>query len=143
VRDPMPYDDNEFDYVYARLVLHYLTNQQLPKTLAELYRILKPGGKFFVVVRSVKSKGATREGAVLDENTGITRYPRRHHTTKELVWAERRFHTEESIKDFVANAGFEVEYVKSYDENLYADFMRTYKTEYKDNLVELLAHKPN
>lgn len=46
----LPYNDNYFDFIYARLVLHYLDNKQLEKSLSEIYRVMKYDSKFFIVV---------------------------------------------------------------------------------------------
>jgi ubiquinone/menaquinone biosynthesis C-methylase UbiE len=45
---PLPYRDGEFDDAVASLVLHYLEDWTAP--LAELRRILKPGGRLIVSV---------------------------------------------------------------------------------------------
>ncbi len=45
---PLPYPDGVFDDVVAALVLHYLEDWTGP--LAELRRVLKPGGRLIVVV---------------------------------------------------------------------------------------------
>jgi SAM-dependent methyltransferase len=45
---PLPYSDGAFDDVIAALVLHYLQDWTAP--LAELRRILKPGGRLIVAV---------------------------------------------------------------------------------------------
>lgn len=45
---PLPYDDEAFDDALAVLVLHYLEDWSQP--LAELRRVLKPGGRLVVVV---------------------------------------------------------------------------------------------
>ncbi|MEV0354678.1 class I SAM-dependent methyltransferase [Nocardia sp. NPDC050697] len=46
--DPLPFPDNTFDDVAASLVLHYL--QEWGPTLAELRRVLVPGGRLLVSV---------------------------------------------------------------------------------------------
>lgn len=46
--EPLPYDDDSFDDVVASLVLHYLEDWSGP--LAELRRVLKPGGRLIVSV---------------------------------------------------------------------------------------------
>lgn len=51
-REGLLYSSGEFDFVYARLVLHYLTQQQLSKSLMDLQWVLRKGGRIFVVVRS-------------------------------------------------------------------------------------------
>lgn len=48
LEDPLPYPDAAFDDVVACLVLHYL--QDWSATLAELRRVLRPGGRLVVVV---------------------------------------------------------------------------------------------
>ena len=48
ITDPLPYPDGAFDDAVAALVLHYLEDWTAP--LAELRRVLKPGGRLIVVV---------------------------------------------------------------------------------------------
>lgn len=141
VSEPLSYADESFDYIYARLVLHYLPKEKLESTLLELRRILKPGGKLYVVVRSTKCPDATAEGAEYDPVTHLTTHTAIDKKTGGTYSYSRYFHTEESIRDYVTNAGFGVEYVKSYDEQLYVDFMRTELSDNTDNVIELLAVK--
>jgi SAM-dependent methyltransferase len=46
--DPLPFDDGTFDDVVASLVLHYL--EDWGPTLAELRRVLRPGGRLIASV---------------------------------------------------------------------------------------------
>lgn len=46
--EPLPYEDETFDDVVASLVLHYLKDWDAP--LAEICRVLKPGGRFIASV---------------------------------------------------------------------------------------------
>ncbi|MFJ8958736.1 class I SAM-dependent methyltransferase [Lentzea sp. NPDC102401] len=48
IAGPLPYPDGAFDDAVAALVLHYLEDWTAP--LAELRRVLKPGGRLIVVV---------------------------------------------------------------------------------------------
>ncbi|MFE4750255.1 class I SAM-dependent DNA methyltransferase [Streptomyces mirabilis] len=48
LRDRLPFDDDAFDDVVASLVLHYL--EDWGPTLAELRRVLKPGGRLIASV---------------------------------------------------------------------------------------------
>lgn len=52
VAQPLSYQDSYFDFIYARLVLHYLPRHDLQRALQELKRVLKPEGRLFVIVRS-------------------------------------------------------------------------------------------
>lgn len=141
VAAPLPYDDDHFDYIYARLVLHYLPKAKLDAALAELRRVLKPGGKLFVVVRSVNCSDATDPKSTYDPETGLTTCVHVNEQTGKTHTSVRYFHSEDSIRDHVAKAGFAVEYIKSYDERLFTDFMRTKLAPRDDNVVELVATK--
>lgn len=72
----LPYNNECFDFIYARLVLHYLDNERLKYALKEIKRILKKDGKFYIVVRSREEWEAKLEGATYDKKTGLTRYPK-------------------------------------------------------------------
>lgn len=137
VAQKLPYPDNHFDYVYARLVLHYLSKQQLPLALGELNRVLKPGGNIFVVVRSVDCEDAKKPNATFDSETGLTT------CVGDKYSYSRYFHSEQSISGFMQQAGFKVGKVAKYDEQLYKDFMRTQISDHLDNVIEILAQKPN
>jgi SAM-dependent methyltransferase len=141
VSQPLRYPDNHFDLVYARLVLHYLGRAALQSALAEIHRILKPGGRLFVVVRSDQCAHAHMPDSVLDPATGLTEYSETHPKTGEQMRIQRFFHSEQSISGFVTAAGFRVDRVTSYDEQLYKDFERRVLDYKVDNLVELLAVK--
>lgn len=45
----LPYKDNEFDFVYMRLMVLYFTPEELAGLLKEISRVMKPGGYFEVV----------------------------------------------------------------------------------------------
>ncbi|MGN9847318.1 class I SAM-dependent methyltransferase [Nonomuraea sp. H19] len=49
VRDPLPFADGAFDDVVASLVLHYL--EDWGPTLAEMRRVLRPGGRLIASVQ--------------------------------------------------------------------------------------------
>ena len=135
VTDPLPYPNELFDFVYARLVLHYLPKDSLICALAELYRVLKPSGKLFVVVRSTDCVEAGDKSSALDPHTEMTTY------TSNGNSYSRYFHTEESIQGFLVSAGFYIEHVKTYEEQLCVDFHRTQPSPQTDVLVEVLASK--
>lgn len=47
----LPYEDNSFDGLVCYGVLYYLPEEDIKKAVNEIFRVLKPGGKFFVQVR--------------------------------------------------------------------------------------------
>lgn len=130
----LPYTDEFFDFVYARLVLHYLPKTDLENALQELHRILKSTGRIFVVVRSTACLEA-QEGDYNPTN-GMTTY-----TSKNRGTYSRYFHNESSICSFLKRAGFHITHVKTYDEQLCIDFQRTKSSNHTDNLIEVYASK--
>lgn len=135
VSEQLPYKAGTFDYIYARLILHYLPKAALEKTLSELHRVLKEGGRLFVVVRSVACKEVQDESATFDPNTHLTRY-----FSGGRSYA-RYFHSEESIQTALKSAGFLIQSVQSYEEQLCTDFARKIPSEQIDVLIETLVQK--
>jgi len=142
VSKPMPYADNTFDYVYARLVLHYLNKQQLDSTLNEIYRVLKPGGVFFIVARNNKEWEIRKPEFVIsyDEETNITTY---YSQWRKKNIDKRQFLSEEQLKDVLTNHNFVIKSVKSYRERLYTDYERTreHRSKKPNYLTEVVAVK--
>lgn len=138
----LPYTDNFFDFVYARLVLHYLDNEQLEKSLSEIYRVMKYNSKFFIVVRSIEEWEAQLEGSTFDEKTGITRYPDiKTLGTDNVRYIERRLHSKDSIKQFLVKAGFKIDYIQEYEEYLYRDYERIVVNTKPNKIIEVCASK--
>lgn len=52
VSKSMPFSDNEFDVVYARLSLHYFTDNVTKKIFGEIHQILKPKGYLCFLCKS-------------------------------------------------------------------------------------------
>lgn len=42
----LPYENESFDRVFSTLMFHHLTTEAKRKTLAEIRRVLRPGGQF-------------------------------------------------------------------------------------------------
>ncbi len=141
VSKPLPYPDEHFDYIYARLVLHYLPEQALAPALRELYRVLQKGGKLFIVVRSADCPDAIRDSSTLDIETGLTTYIDATDSRTTPKKLQRFFHSKNSITEFVQAAGFGVDAITSYDEKLFQDFNRTIEAPHFDKLIELIATK--
>lgn len=142
VSEKMPYSDDYFDFVYARLVLHYLDNKKLEKALSEIHRVLKRQGKIFIVVRSIDEWEAKAEGSSFDEETGLTKYPDiKTIGTENVKYLYRRLHSKESLRKFLEEAGFKIDYIKEYEEYLYVDYKRTEILPKPNKLIETCARK--
>ncbi len=141
VAQALPYSDETFDFVYARLVLHYLSKTELTHALVELKRILKTGGRLFVVVRSDTCPSAVQNRSNYDPLTGFTTYISKSNKNKSGILRKRFFHSESSISTFIKRAGLHIDYVTSYEEKLFHDFNRTQPASQTDILIELTAIK--
>ena len=143
ISEKMPYNDEFFDFVYARLVLHYLDNENLTNALKEIKRVMKKHGRLYIVVRSRDEWEAKLEGASYDENTGITQYPKYDTLgTDNVEYLYRRLHTVDSLSSFLVAEGFDIKYIKEYKEQSYKDYKRTEKVKYPNSLIECLCEKP-
>lgn len=143
ISEKMPYNDEFFDFVYARLVLHYLDNENLTNALKEIKRVMKKHGRLYIVVRSRDEWKAKLEGASYDENTGITKYPKYDTLgTDNVEYLYRRLHTVDSLSSFLVAEGFDIKYIKEYKEQSYKDYKRTEKVKYPNSLIECLCEKP-
>lgn len=131
----LTYSNCYFDYIYARLVLHYLAKDTLTSALAELYRVLRAGGKIFIVVRSVDCLEASDNASKFDALTGLTTY------SSGGKSYSRYFHSRESIKEHLSLAGFTIMHMDAYQEQLCVDFHRTQLSSQIDSLIEVLAVK--
>jgi len=136
LRKPLHYDNIYFDLIYARLVLHYLTTQELTKVLNELKRVLKNKGKLFIVVRSVNDWEAKLEDNTYDGKTGMTAYSfydlKMNKTDKRVT---RRFDSKKSITNYLKKAGFKIKSIKEYKEQL------TVERPKLSTVIELVAEK--
>lgn len=52
IDEPLPYADGAFDAVYAHLTLHYFTHDITRNIMAEIRRILEPGGRVLFACKS-------------------------------------------------------------------------------------------
>lgn len=63
----MPYADNSFDLIYVSFLLDLLPQEDIPKALAEIKRVLKPNGRFMVISMTKKGRGIYRAARWLYE----------------------------------------------------------------------------
>ena len=141
VSEPMSYKDNQFDYIYARLVLHYLDSSELDRALKEIFRVLKQGATAYIVVRSTECPDIKPGTATYDPISKKTTCVIKDYNNGSEITYSRYFHTIESISAHLLKAGFSVESCAQYDEQLYIDFQRTVIAPELDNLIEVVAVK--
>ncbi len=140
VSQPFEYKNESFDFVYARLVLHYLTKQQLSSTLDEINRTMKKGGKFYVVTRSNDEWELKRPNAIasFDKETNMTEYYAQQLNGKT---EKRQFLSKDQLVEVLKSHGFKIISAKNVREYLYIDYERTKKSEHPNYLVEVVAEK--
>jgi predicted SAM-dependent methyltransferase len=61
---PWPVDSNQYDGVFSKYVIEHVSWRKVPAFVAELYRVLKPGGTAFVVAPNTEAqmKWALQQG---------------------------------------------------------------------------------
>lgn len=133
VAKPLKYPNDYFDFVYARLVLHYLPKNDLKRALQELNRVLKKDGRIFIVVRSKECSEA--KSNFPDSVTGMTTY------VSDGRSYSRYFHDMDSIVQPLNEAGFQVIHTKTYQEQLCVDFERKVLSQQVDELIEVFCLK--
>jgi ubiquinone/menaquinone biosynthesis C-methylase UbiE len=78
VSEPLPFEDESFEFIYSRLGLHYFTDDETKKVFLELSRILKSEGLLMFQVKSVNDKeygkGTELEKDMYKDETGHTRH---------------------------------------------------------------------
>jgi len=131
------YEPNSFDFVYARLVLHYLSAPALVVALSNIHRLLKTGGKLFVVVRSSDSPEAQQADNEYDPVTKLTTYT----VAQGGRRATRYFHSEQSITDALVGADFRIISLKHFEERLSPSFNRDSDVWVPNRVIEIIAQK--
>ncbi len=123
-QDRFQMDDQSAGFVYSRLMMHYLTQPQFRHVLSEIKRILKPGKKAMVVVRSTADRFARQAGASIDEITGQTTYTDAEMAYKGVAKIKRLFLSEDQLKKLAEEAGLQEESASKHRERLTKDWKR-------------------
>ena len=105
--ESLRFHNNEFDVVYARLSLHYFTDEVTRKIFSEIHRVLKPNGYLCFICKSTNDplygKGTEIEKDMFEHNGHI-----------------RHFFSEEYAKSLLENK-FKIEKIESGDEKFYGN----------------------
>lgn len=141
---PWKYPPGAFDFIYARLVLHYLSADNLDTVLQNFVISLRPGGKIFVVVQSTKNIDPKDQNVQYEPSTHFTSVSKYSADGSFLSIDKRYFHTDQSIQEHLQKAGFLVESSAEYDEQLYHDYVRTDEAigDRTSHLIEVVATRP-
>ena len=102
---PLQFADASFDAIYARLSLHYFTNEMTHAIFAELARVLKAGGKLGFMCKSIDDH-LYGEGTQIEPDM----FERDGHV--------RHFFSEAYVRELAA-AGFDIELLQSGQEDIY------------------------
>ena len=100
---PLPFADDEFDDVVASLVLHYLEDWSGP--LAELHRVLKPGGRLLLSVNHPVIFPVVYPEA---DYFAVTKYSEDYTFSGQTVWLTFWHRPLHAMTDAFAAAGFRV-----------------------------------
>jgi hypothetical protein len=82
-----------------------------------------------------------RPSVVTDPETMLTAYTFTDPTSGQPRTVRRYFHSKDSIRGYVQDAGFTTDYIEDYQEHIYVDFMRKHLASEPDEVIELLATK--
>lgn len=137
------YPENYFDFIYARLILHYLSAQELDKVLSGFKKSLKPGGRTFIVLRSEKSINPNDPNHSYDPITKFTRESFLGKNEEIVGTGLRYFHTKETISNHLQKAGLQIDSIEQYPEILYKDFLRKEISKTPNDVIEAVGSKPN
>lgn len=103
VTDPLPYADAAFDDAVACLVLHYLQDWSLP--LAELRRVLRPGGRLVVVVNHPTAYPVVYPEA---DYFAVTEYSEDYEFDGRTIWLTFWHRPLSAMAESFAEAGFRI-----------------------------------
>lgn len=99
---PSRYKDNEFDVVFLIEAIEHFTDDYLFPTISEVYRILKPGGKF--IVTTPNNENLPEQHVICPDCGGV--FHRVQHVTS---------FSSQTLSELIRQTGFEVGYCDAVD----------------------------
>lgn len=125
-KDQISVEDNFFDILYSRLSLHYFSKTRMVEIFKDIFRVLKVGGKAYIVIKSPDDK---REMNYLKSNSKETEEGL---FTDEEGMVKTRF-SKHQYKNILEESG-----IKNFEINDYVEKFGDQKTYVKSNASELL-----
>jgi ubiquinone/menaquinone biosynthesis C-methylase UbiE len=120
ISKPLQFDDASFDVVYARLSLHYFTNDTTTDIFREITRVLKPGGLLCFMCKStddhIYGQGDKIENDMYELNGHI-----------------RHFFSPEYVLKLLEETGINQEHVETGEEKIY---------DRQSAFIKVIARKP-
>lgn len=84
ISNPLPFAENSFDVLYARLSLHYFTNEITKQIFAELVRVVKANGYLCFLCKTIKDP-IYGEGNEIEKHVFMQNGIIRHFFTENYV----------------------------------------------------------
>ena len=81
----MPFEDAEFDYVFANLSLHYFNDEVTRTVFAGIARVLKPGGVLYFRCKSVQSIEEKNDAVEIEADVFMRKGHLRHLFSTEYI----------------------------------------------------------
>jgi SAM-dependent methyltransferase len=110
-RDRFPFDDGTFDLVTCCEVIEHLTQNPV-HALAEIHRVLRPGGWFVL-----STPNAARAGSIANLLRGRNVYDPYHLGTPLRGSRHSREYTLDELRDLIGGCGFAIELAENVDLN--------------------------
>jgi ubiquinone/menaquinone biosynthesis C-methylase UbiE len=129
LKAPIPLEDASVDAIYWRLGAQYLTNQELTQAAKEMYRVLRPGGTIYVVVKS-KSDPYYQQFGGTEGSDGMVRYQ----DSQDKQWYSRNFLDDDAVRKIFEQFGEPT--VTHSQEKLYQDI-------HESALTTFVGQKPD
>jgi cyclopropane fatty-acyl-phospholipid synthase-like methyltransferase len=128
----IPFEDGFFDGLVCYGVLYYLNYSGIKETVAEIKRVLKPGGKAFIYVRSIEDYRYDESKQIPgEEHTIIIEEENKNHCASSENGMLMHFFTEEELRElFKEFHKVEIDYLKeTFEDQAFSDFNYVAKIE--------------
>ena len=99
---PLPYRDGSFDFVYAISIFTHLSTEQASAWMAEIKRVLRPGGLFFFTTHGVSYRDqlSAEDLETFDRGRPVVRFTHAEGTNLCGAFHPRRFVESTLAKEF-------------------------------------------